>query len=163
GRVAVEYPHLRKIRIFEPGGRVETHGFEHVDRAIAGGRSMIIFSGHIANWEIAMLAAVQSGISVAHVYRAATNPLADRRIVRFPSGGGELSRNGAVGAAAVIGGLRGCPHLTMLAVQKMNDGIPVPFFGRPAMTVSALASLALRFDFDVLPARVERLGGARFR
>jgi KDO2-lipid IV(A) lauroyltransferase len=51
----------------------------------------------------------------------------------------------------------------MLADQKMNDGIPVPFFGRPAMTASALAVLALRFDCDVLPARVERLGGAHFR
>jgi KDO2-lipid IV(A) lauroyltransferase len=51
----------------------------------------------------------------------------------------------------------------MLADQKMNDGIPMPFFGRTAMTSTALASLALRFDCDVLPARVERLGGSRFR
>src|SRR5262249_24756835 len=29
GRVAAEYPHLREIRVFEAGGRVETHGFEH--------------------------------------------------------------------------------------------------------------------------------------
>ncbi|MGA7630483.1 MAG: hypothetical protein WCB11_06930, partial [Terriglobales bacterium] len=35
GRVAAEYPHLRKIHVFEPGGRVETHGFEHVHRAVA--------------------------------------------------------------------------------------------------------------------------------
>jgi len=46
GRLAAEYPHLRKIRVFEPGGRVETHGFEHVDRAVAAGRRMIVFSGH---------------------------------------------------------------------------------------------------------------------
>jgi Kdo2-lipid IVA lauroyltransferase/acyltransferase len=59
--------------------------------------------------------------------------------------------------------LRRGEHLTMLADQKMNDGVPVPFFGRIAMTSSALASLALRFDCDVLPACVERLGGARFR
>jgi KDO2-lipid IV(A) lauroyltransferase len=45
----------------------------------------------------------------------------------------------------------------------MNDGIPVPFFGRGAMTAPALALLALQFDCDVLPARVERLHGARFR
>src|SRR6267378_1410389 len=113
GRVAAEYPHLREIRVFEAGGRVETHGLEHMDRAVAAGRRMIIFSGHIANWAIGVL------------------------------------RRGA--------------HLTMLADQKMNDGIAVPFFGRPAMTTSALASLALRFECDVLPARVERLGGARFR
>jgi Kdo2-lipid IVA lauroyltransferase/acyltransferase len=51
----------------------------------------------------------------------------------------------------------------MLADQKLNEGIPVPFFGRPAMTATALALLALRFDCDVLPTRVERLPGAHFR
>src|SRR3984893_10544075 len=44
GLVAAEYPHLRKIRVFEPGGaRVETHGFEHVDRAVAADRRIIFF------------------------------------------------------------------------------------------------------------------------
>lgn len=163
GRVAAEYPHLHQIRVFEPGGRVETHGFEHMDRAVATGRRMIIFSGHIANWEIGMLAAVQYGIEVAQIYRAANNPLVDRMITRFRGIGGELIPKGSVAARRAIAVLRRGAHLTMLADQKMNDGIPVPFFGRPAMTSSALASLALRFDCDVLPARVERLGGAHFR
>jgi len=163
GRVAAEYPHLRKIRVLEPGGRVETRGFEHVDRAVAAGRRMIIFSGHFANWEIAMLAAVQYGISVAQIYRAANNPLVDRMITRFRGKGGELIPKGTVAARRAIAALRRGAHLTMLADQKMNDGIPVPFFGRPAMTAPALAALAVRFDCDVLPARVERLAGARFR
>jgi Kdo2-lipid IVA lauroyltransferase/acyltransferase len=163
GRVAAEYPHLRRIRVFEPGGRVETHGFENMDRAVAAGRRMIIFSGHIANWEIGMLAAVQYGVEVAQIYRAANNPLVDRMIRRFRSIGGELIPKGAVAARRAIAVLRRGAHLTMLADQKLNDGIPVPFFGRPAMTSSALAVLALRFDCDVLPARVERLGGAHFR
>jgi KDO2-lipid IV(A) lauroyltransferase len=163
GRVAAEYPHLRQIRVFEPGGRVETHGFEHMNLAVATGRRMIIFSGHIANWEIGMLAAVQYGAEVAQIYRAANNPLIDRMITRFRGTGGELIPKGSVGARRAIAVLRRGAHLTILADQKMNDGIPVPFFGRPAMTASALAALALRFDCDVLPARVERLGGARFR
>ena len=78
GRVAAEYSHLGKIRVFEPGGRVETRGFEHVDRAVATGRRMIVFSGHIANWEIATLAGIQHGISVAQIYRAGNNPPLDR-------------------------------------------------------------------------------------
>jgi Kdo2-lipid IVA lauroyltransferase/acyltransferase len=163
GRVVAEYPHLQTIRVFDPAGRVETHGFEHVDRAVATGRRMIIFSGHIANWEIAMLAAVQYGISVAQIYRAANNPFVDRMIKRFRGIGGDLIPKGAVAARRAIAMLHRGAHLTMLADQKMNDGIPVVFFGRPAMTSSALAALALRFDCDVLPARVERLGGARFR
>src|SRR6266436_7997221 len=163
GRVAAEYPHLREIRVFEAGGRVETHGFEHMDRAVAAGRRTIIFSGHIANWEIGLLAAVQYGISVAQIYRAANNPLVDRMITRFRGDAGELIPKGTVAARRAIAVLRRGAHLTMLADQKMNDGIPVPFFGRPAMTASALAALALRFECDVLPARVERLDGARFR
>jgi KDO2-lipid IV(A) lauroyltransferase len=163
GRVAAEYPHLREIRVFEAGGRVETHGFEHMDRAVAAGRRMIIFSGHIANWEIGLLAAVQYGISVAQIYRAANNPLVDRMISRFRGDAGELIPKGAVAARRAMAMLRRGGHLTMLADQKMNDGIPVAFFGRPAMTSSALASLALRFECDVLPARVERLNGAHFR
>jgi Kdo2-lipid IVA lauroyltransferase/acyltransferase len=165
GRVAAEYPHLREIRVFQPGGRVETHGFEHMDRAVAAGRRMIIFSGHIANWEIGLLAAVQYqyGISVAQIYRAANNPLVDRMITRFRGDAGELIPKGAVAARRAIAMLRRGGHLTMMADQKMNDGIAVPFFGRPAMTSSALASLALRFECDVLPARVERLAGAHFR
>jgi KDO2-lipid IV(A) lauroyltransferase len=163
GRVVAEYPHLRKICVFEPGGPVETHGFEHVDRAVGAGRRMIFFSGHIANWEIGMLAGVQYGISVAQIYRAANNPLMDRMIARLRSDRGQFIPKGAVGARRAIRGLRRGTHLALLADQKMNDGIPVPFFGRPAMTAPALAVLALRFDCDVLPLRVERLDGARFR
>lgn len=163
GRLAAEYPHLRKIRVFEAGGRVETHGFEHVDRAVAAGRRMIFFFGHIANWEIAMLAGVQYGIPVAQIYRAGNNPLLDRMIARFRGDEAELIPKGTVAARRAIAALRGGTHLTLLVDQKMNDGIPVPFFGRLAMTAPALAVLALRFDCDVLPARVERLDGARFR
>jgi KDO2-lipid IV(A) lauroyltransferase len=161
GRVAAEDLHLRKIRIFDPNGRVETHGFEHMDRAVAAGRRVIIFSGHLANWEMGMLAAAQYGVAVAQIYRAANNPLVDAMIRRFR--GGELIPKGRIAARRAIAALRHGAHLTLLADQKMNDGIPVPFFGRDAMTAPALAALALRFDCDLLPARVERLQGARFR
>ena len=163
GRVAAEYPHLRDIFVFAPGGRVETHGFEHVDRAVAAGRRIIVFSGHIANWEIGMLAGAQHGISVAQIYRALNNPLMDRMIARFRGDRGELIPKGAIAARRAIAALRRGTHLGLLADQKMNDGIPVPFFGRLAMTAPALAILALRFDCDVLPLRVERLNGAHFR
>jgi Kdo2-lipid IVA lauroyltransferase/acyltransferase len=163
GRVVAEYPHLRKICVFEPGGPVEMHGLEHVDRAVAAGRRMIFFSGHIATWEIGMLAGVQYGISVAQIYRAANNPLVDRMIARFRGDHDAFIPKGARGARHAITALRRGTHLALLADQKMNDGIPVPFFGRPAMTAPALAVLALRFDCDVLPLRVERLVGARFR
>lgn len=163
GRVVAEYPHLRQIRVFAPDGRVETHGFEHMDRAVAARRRMIIFSGHIANWEIGALAAAQYGAPVTQIYRAANNPLVARLISRFRGDRGEYVPKGSAGARRAVAALARGEHLTLLADQKLNDGIPAPFFGRAAMTAPALAMLALRFDCDVLPARVERLKGAHFR
>jgi KDO2-lipid IV(A) lauroyltransferase len=163
GRVTFEYPHLRRIEVFAPGGRVETRGLEHLDRAIAAKRSVIMFSGHLGNWEIAALAGGQYGIDVAQIYRAANNPIIDRMVARLRGNQGELIPKGAVASRRAVAALRRRGHLSLLADQKLNDGIPVPFFGRDAMTAPALAVLALRFDCDVLPVRVERLQGARFR
>jgi KDO2-lipid IV(A) lauroyltransferase len=163
GRVAAEYPHLPRIRVFPPDGRVVTSGLEHLDRAIAAGRKVIIFGGHLGNWEIAALAAGQYGIDVAQIYRAANNRLVDRMIARFRGTASEFIPKGRVASRRALAALRRGAHLTLLVDQKLNHGIAVPFFGRAAMTAPALALLALHFDCAVLPARVERLEGAHFR
>ena len=123
---------------------------------------MILFSGHLANWEISPLAAGQYGIDGGLVYRTSSNPFVDRMILKCRGWPGEVIPKEAVGRRAVSALRRGA-HLLILADQKLNEGIPVPFFGRPAMTAPTVALLGLRFDCDVLPARVERLNGARFR
>jgi KDO2-lipid IV(A) lauroyltransferase len=164
GRVIAEYPHLGSIQIYEPGGRVEFVGEEYITPLIAAGKPMIFVSAHFGNWEIATMAATQRGLAVAEVYRAANNPWVDRLIHRYRGTiGSELIPKGTIAARRSIAALREGRHLAMLVDQKMNDGIAVPFFGRPAMTAPAVAQLALRFDCAIMPARVERLGGARFR
>ncbi len=75
----------------------------------------------------------------------------------------ELIPKGSAGARQMIASLGRGGHLGMLVDQKMNDGIEAGFFGHKAMTAPALAQLALKYDCPVLPARVERIDGARFR
>ena len=162
GRVAAEYAHLREIEVFAPGGRVETSGLEHLDASLAAGHRVVLFSGHLGNWEIAALAGGQYGLDIAQIYRAANNPLFDRLIGRLRGDQGELIPKGAVASRRAVAALRRGGHLSLLVDQKLNDGIAVPFFNRPAMTAPALALFALHFDCDVLPVRVERTGGAHF-
>ena len=103
------------------------------------------------------------GYQVTQIYRAPNNPLIHRLLSRFRGDRGGYISKGVTAARRAYAALYRGEHLTMLADQKPNEGIPIPFFGRPAVTATALALLALRFDCDVLPARVERLHGARFR
>jgi len=165
GRVVFEYPHLAKITIYPSernDGRVEVLGVEHIEAARSAKRSFILVSAHVGNWEIAPLASAQYGLDVAFIYRAANNPLVDNMIGDLRSHATFIPK-GAIASRQAFATLRRGAHLGLLVDQKMNDGIAVPFFGRDAMTAPALALLALRFDCDVLPARVERLHGAHFR
>ena len=164
GRVFGEYPHLGNIRLRAPGNRVEVIHAEHFDRLRDDGKPGIFFSAHIGNWEILSIGATQRGLPLTRIYHAPNNPLVDR-LIRWSRRKitGELLRKGSEGARRTIAALQKGGHLAMLVDQKMDDGIAVPFFGRPAMTAPALAQLALKFDCPVVPAKVERLKGARFR
>jgi len=164
GRVAAEYPHLGDFDVYGPDGRVEVIGREHVDRLREDGIGGIFVAAHLGNWEIASMGATQNGVPLTHIYRSANNPHVERilRRLREPIGGCHLPK-GAAGAKLLIRALHQGEHLGMLVDQKFNDGIPVPFFGRDAMTAPATAELALRFGCPIVPARVERLEGARFR
>jgi KDO2-lipid IV(A) lauroyltransferase len=164
GRIAAEYPHLSRLRCFAPGTRVEVVGTEHVDQARRRGRPLIFFSGHFGNWEVASVAVRQYGVDLVQVYRSANNPDVEAIMRQLrQSLGVEPVRKGPAGARRIIAALRQGQNLALLVDQKMNDGIAVPFFGRAAMTAPALAELALRYDCPVLPVRVDRREGARFR
>ncbi len=164
GRMAAEYPHLGEIDVYDPEGRVEVSGAEYADLLRDDGRGGIFFSGHIANWEIVSLGATQRDLPLDRVYREANNRLVEwlfqhgRAAVE-----GALIPKGPAGARVMLRSLKDNRHIAMMVDQKMNDGIPVPFFGRDVMTAPALAELALRYDCPVVPARVERLKGAHFR
>jgi KDO2-lipid IV(A) lauroyltransferase len=162
GRAVAEHPHLRHICDAD-SGRVEIVNGSAIDDLMAGSRPAILFGGHVANWEVGPSTIHRlMGGALLSVYRAANNPWVDR-MQRQTLGSRQAVAKGAQGGRALISHLRRGGHVAMLVDQKQNDGVAVPFFGVDAMTAPALARLALRFGCPILPVRVERLDGARFR
>ena len=164
GRVAAEFPHLGEIDVYDPAGPVTVVGAEWVDALRDDGRPGLFFSAHFGNWEILSLGATQRGLPLDRVYRAANNRLVEwlYRHGRAAVEGAQIPK-GPGGVRQLLQSLKAGKHLGMMVDQKMNDGVPAPFFGRDAMTSTALVDLASRFDCPVVPARVERVGGAHFR
>jgi KDO2-lipid IV(A) lauroyltransferase len=164
GRLAGEYPHLANINVYAPGGPVEVVGAEIIEQLRDDDKPGIFISAHIGNWELVPLCGSQRGLPIDRVYRAANN-----RLVEWLYRQGRAATEGALipkgpkGARMLIKSLQGGQHLGVLMDQKMNDGIPVPFFGRDAMTAPAIAELALKFECPVVPVHIERLGGSKFR
>lgn len=160
GRTVAEYPHLTTIA----RERVEVVGGDFLDGLRDDNWTGLCVSAHLANWEVMPLIAAQHRLSLVRIYRAINNPYIDALVKHCRgTGQGKLLPKGRDGARQAVVAMARGEHVGMLLDQKMNDGIAVPFFGRDAMTAPALAQLALRFECPVLPARVERLDGARFR
>ncbi len=164
GRVAAEYPHLASFKLYDGDGRVEVIGAEHVDALRDDGIGGIFFSAHLGNWELASLGATQRGLALIHVYRAANNPLVERLVRRARRAvEGTHWAKGKGSARELVAALRAGEHLGTLTDQKLREGLAVPFFGIEAMTQPIVGQLGARFRCPVVPARVERLEGARFR
>ncbi|CAA7611876.1 Lauroyl/myristoyl acyltransferase [Candidatus Terasakiella magnetica] len=160
GRVAGEFPHLDQIA----AQRVELIGGEYIDLLRDDGQPGIFISGHLGNWEVSGAVAVARGLPLHLVYRAANNPWIEELYRKGrKTAAVALIQKGSEGARQALLALKNGQHLGMLVDQKMNDGVAIPFFGRDAMTAPAMAQFATRFKCPLVPARVERLGGANFR
>lgn len=167
GRTAAELPHLASLQRTASGPGWECDDDTPLLALRESGGPAILFSGHIANWEIGFPVAAALGLRVSWFYRAASNPIADQLIQKLRSGmtGDDVPmfNKGAAGAREAMAHLRRGGLLGMLVDQKLNEGIAVPFFGRQAMTTPALAQFALRFRCPIIPIYPVRLGPARYR
>ena len=165
GRTSAELPHLSRLRETAHGPGWEIVGLKHVVPWRAG--PIVFVSGHYSNWELLIPIEAQAGTRIAGIYRPASNLVVNALIqrLRAEADGGRVTwfAKGAPGARAAVKHIAGGGALAMLADQKMNDGIPVPFFGRPAMTAPALAYFALKYRAPIIPAYMTRIGPARFR
>ena len=162
GRAIAEYPHLASITASR-SGRIEIVNGDTLTDLTAAGKPSIIFGGHLANWEIGPSTVhLLMGASLLSVYRAANNPWVEGLMRRF-HGTRRAVPKGSGSGRQLVRQLRQGGSIAMLVDQKQNDGIAVPFFGRDAMTAPAIARLGYRFGCPIIPIRVERLNGARFR
>lgn len=163
GRVAGEFPHLGAFDLSGADPRVEVRGDEIVRQLRDDGAPGLFFSAHIGNWELLRGLGPANDLRVLGIYRPMNAPLAERALRRAGREAGELAPKGAEGAMRIHRALRRGGHVAVMVDQRLNEGIEAPFFGRPARTAPTVAVFALRHRCPVVPLRVERLGGARFR
>jgi len=163
GRVLAEYPHLSHIT----RTRVEIVDPQNVIRLMENdSKGAIVWSAHIANWEILMgTLSCQSKLSIAGVYRAPNNPISDRVLdrLRNPTGKIRFVPKSRSGTRELVTAIKDGFHTGILIDQKYNEGVAVPFFGHDAMTSSAFVQLAQKYDCPLVPIQIERLNGANFR
>ncbi len=163
GRLLGEYSHLPSIKTLN-NKNVEIQGIENLLEPLRLKKGCIFFSAHLGNWELTSHPLTEQGYKISFIYRAPNNKLVDDllRNIRLEYGV-DLIKKGPEGAKDCIKILKKKENLGMLVDQKMNDGVPINFFGKKAMTASAVAKLALKFKCPIVPAVCLRVKGIKFK
>lgn len=158
GRYVGELPYIASMSADDFRAIAEIRGEEHLLAAKSCDGSLF-FSAHMANWELGAKASWACGVPFAIVYRPLNNPLTDRMASNYRD---RYQLRGlpktAVGSRELLKTLRDGDPVAILIDQKMNTGVPIPFFGHEAMTSPAIADLAVKYGHPIIPTRVERLG-----
>lgn len=163
GAVFAEYPHFMTLCQRDFDAHFEVVSQQDLTDYHAGNKQGIFVTAHIGNWELGVAPAIGFGMSVAVVYAPIRNPLIDRMLKRKRAALGCELFNRDNGLPNLMTALREGKSLGLVVDHRDDAGIPLPFFGLDKLTTVVPARLALRFDCDLVPIRVERLDGTRFR
>jgi Kdo2-lipid IVA lauroyltransferase/acyltransferase len=168
GRTGAEYAHLHHLFDWSPdapdAGRTVVDGIAHFEALRDDGKPGIIFSAHLANWELPAICAARYGLDATAVFRAPNSRVAARIVHSIRSGAmGGLAAAGPGASFAMREVLEKGGHLGMLIDQHFTRGVVTPFIGQPALTNPILGKFAKYFDCPVHGVRVIRLPGYRFR
>lgn len=139
----------------------QVRGAEHlaaVEAAHAAGRPVILVSGHFGNYDVPRAALAARGIPVGGLYRPLKNRFYNTLYVdKIARISGPVFPRGRRGLAEMVRFLRDGGVVGLLIDQRMGNGVPLTFFGRPAWTALSAAEMALKYDALILPAYGRRI------
>lgn len=137
------------------GGRpppVMFEGLEHLDRALEGGRGMIVLSGHVGNFELLVHMASRMSTPVHLITKQFSSPVAEAVWRRTRAQGPNLIPVGkSVREALRV--LRAGEILVFVLDQHATSrgAVRVPFFGRLAKTSRDAVRLAHQCGAPIIP------------
>ncbi len=145
--------------------RIIVDGDDRVRQALAGGKGVLLVTGHFGFWEVQGMGHPLVLPPMSVLARRLDNPylhdLLER--VRTSTGNRVIYRRGAV--RKVLRALQDNELVAILIDQHIQpvDAVTVTFFGRPASTTSAAAALALRTGAPVIPLFCLPMPDGRYR
>jgi Kdo2-lipid IVA lauroyltransferase/acyltransferase len=145
--------------------RMELVGHEHLEKAAAEGKGILLLSAHLGNWELLALAHVLSAFELSIVVRPLDEPLLQRLAERFRRRSGVELIGKRRALRDILDALRRGRMVGILLDQNSSrsEGVFVPFFGVPASTSKGLAIISLRSGAPVVPVFIRRVDGGHHR
>ena len=142
---------------------VRFRGTEHLDRAFARGKGLILVMSHLGPWEYLAFLGYLKGYPCAVLGRPVKNPHLYQWIksLRKTMKANYIDKD--MGAREIFSELRQ-NHLVAIAIDQWagNEGLWIDFFGIPTSTTSLPARLVKRTGCAIIPAYCIRVASGKY-
>jgi KDO2-lipid IV(A) lauroyltransferase len=145
GREALQYVQMQNLTPEEIAERCPLVNAHHLEDAIARGNGTLLISGHWGGWEIGALAVMSSIRNFRTVARPLDNELLERELQRLREKTGAEVVDRRRAARFLLRSLSENAVIALLPDQAVQpqEGMLIPFLGRPAWTTTVPAKMAL--------------------
>jgi Kdo2-lipid IVA lauroyltransferase/acyltransferase len=161
GRLAVEYINMDRLLGPDPNaGRmvVPAKDLQTLLRLRDDGRPAVVFTSHLASYEVGAIWAERNGLDLAILYNPLNfGPLSEELLAMREACMGRLVVSGPDTAWKFREAMKEGLHLTLFVDQHHAHGVEVTFFGRRCKANPMAARFARLFDCPVYGFRTIRL------
>ena len=163
GITFIEYMFLKHLR--KNSTHITLEG-ENVLNDIKSKKKPVIFvSGHFSNFELMSMEITKNNIPLAAIYRPLNNfflnPFMEYLRKKYICK--KQIRKGINGVRESIEFIKKGKSIALMIDQRVSEGIRVDFFGKPALTTSLPAQLAIKFNLSIVPVFIESETGYNYK
>ena len=156
GIVFIEYVFLSKFR--REKDLINIEGKEILDDIIKSNKPAIFVSGHFSNFELMSLSMTKSGLKLATIYRPLNNfflnPFMEYLRRKFVCQ--NQIKKGVNGVREAIDFVKRNYSIALMVDQRVSEGEKINFFGKPALTTTLPAQIAIKYDLPIIPVFIKR-------
>lgn len=145
--------------------RVEVEGLEHCLNALKKGRGVLMFGGHIGNWEMGAAAVSLLVKPLMVIYRPLDNLMLENLVTWIRSSTGNVPLAKDLAMRPMLRFLKNNGILGLLIDQNVawQEGVFVDYFDRLASTTNGMALLALHTGAPAIPCAMIRLENGKYK
>ena len=163
GMTFIEYIFLKDFR--NSSTHIKIEGQNNIDQIKKRGKPVIFVSGHFSNYELMSMEITKKEIKLATIYRPLNNyflnPFMEYLRRKFVCQ--NQIKKGIKGVREAIEYIKKDHSIALMIDQRVSEGEKINFFGKPALTTTLPAQLALKYKLSIYPVYIERLENNDFK
>ena len=163
GKTFIEYIFLERFR--KKDSHIEIKGQINLTHLIKNKKPVIFVSGHFANFELMSMEITKQNINLATIYRPLNNfflnPFMEYLRKKYVCK--NQIKKGINGVREVIEYVKNNHSIALMIDQRVSEGEKINLFGKPALTTTLPAQLAIKYNLKIIPVFIERDENNKFK